>query len=171
MFFSEVERHCKALVTYVGEDGDDKFLECFETELEYIREKLHFREPMGISSHREKLLQEAVNCHLCGFELGADRVSDHCHLIEQFCGAARNECYLNSKFTGRLTGILHNLRGYDSHLIMQGIGKLNNKKIYPIPKNTKRYISFSIDNLDFIDSTIYEPIIGLACVKPFKEQC
>ena len=34
---------------------------------------------------------------------------------------------------------------------MQGIGKLNNKKINPIPKNTKRYIPFFIDNLNFID--------------------
>ena len=48
--FSEVERHCKALVAYLGEDGVDKFLECLETELKYIRDKLHFGEPMGISS-------------------------------------------------------------------------------------------------------------------------
>ena len=81
------------MVAYLGEDGVDKFLECLETELEYIPEKLHFCEPMGISSGQEKLLQEAVNCHLCGFELGADRVRDHCHLIEQFRGAVHNECY------------------------------------------------------------------------------
>ena len=49
--FSEVERHCKALSAYLGEDGVDKFLECLETELKYIREKLHFGEPMRISSH------------------------------------------------------------------------------------------------------------------------
>ena len=84
------------MVAYLGEDGVDKYLECLETELEYIREKLHFGEPMGINSAQEKLLQEeAINCHLCGFELGADRVRDHCHLIEQFRGAAHNECYLN----------------------------------------------------------------------------
>ena len=35
---------------------------------------------------------------------------------------------------------------------MQGIGELKNKKINFIPKNTQRYISFFIDNLDFIDS-------------------
>ena len=35
---------------------------------------------------------------------------------------------------------------------MQGLGKLKNKKINCIPNNTEKYISFTIDNLDFIDS-------------------
>ena len=35
---------------------------------------------------------------------------------------------------------------------MQGLGKLKDKKINCIPNNTEKYISFSIDNLDFIDS-------------------
>ena len=95
MVVSEEERQCKALVAYLGEDCVGKFLECLETELEYTLEKLHFGEPMGISSDQEKLLQEAVNCHLSGFGLGADRVRDHCHLIEQFRGAVHSECYLN----------------------------------------------------------------------------
>ena len=48
----------------------------------------------------------------------------------KYLGAAHNECNLNFSFTGRIPVILHNLRGY----------------------NTEKYISFSIDNLDFIDS-------------------
>jgi hypothetical protein len=59
---------------------------------------------------------------------------------------------LNYSFTGRIPVILHNLRGYDSHLIIQGLGKLKGKKINCIPNNTEKYISFSIDNLDFINS-------------------
>ncbi|CAB4006103.1 Gastrula zinc finger, partial [Paramuricea clavata] len=35
---------------------------------------------------------------------------------------------------------------------MQGLGKLKNKEINCIPNNTEKYISFSIDKLDFIDS-------------------
>ena len=88
----------------------------------------------------------------CGFELGDDRVRDHCHLTGKFRGAAHNECNLNYSFTRRIPVILHNLRGYDSHLIMQGIEKLKERKINCIPNSTKKYISFSIDNLDFIDS-------------------
>ena len=35
---------------------------------------------------------------------------------------------------------------------MQGLGKLKDKKINCIPNNTEKYISFSLDRLDFIDS-------------------
>jgi hypothetical protein len=130
----------------------DKFLECLETEQQYIEEKLHFIEPMRIENEEEQMFQNAINCHICGFELGADRVRDHCHLTGKYRGAAHNECNLNYSFTGRIPVILHNLRGYDSHLIMQGLGKLKNKEINCIPNNTEKYISFSIDKLDFIDS-------------------
>ena len=36
--------------------------------------------------------------------------------------------------------------------MMSAIGKLKNKKISCIPNNMERYISFSLDNLRFIDS-------------------
>ena len=59
---------------------------------------------------------------------------------------------VNFQFTGRIPFIRHNLRGYDSHLIMQGAGKLKNKTINCIPNNMEKYISFSIGHLDFLDS-------------------
>jgi hypothetical protein len=49
---------------------------------------------------------------------------DHCHLTGKYRGAAHNECNLNYSFTQRIPVILHNLRGYDSHLIMQGLWKV-----------------------------------------------
>ena len=78
----------------------------------------------------------AVHCHVCGYELGADRVRDHCHLTGKHRRAAHNDCNLNCSFTGRIPIILHNLRGYDSYLIMQGLGKIN-----CISNNTEKYIS------------------------------
>ena len=46
--------------------------------------------------------------------------------------------------------IFHNLRGYDSHLMMQEIGKFN-KNINVIPNNMEKYMAFMIDrNLIFI---------------------
>ncbi len=84
--------------------------------------------------------------------MGADRVRDHCHLTGKFRVAAHNDCNLNYNFTGRIPVILHNLHGYDSHLIMQGLGKLKDKNINCIPNNTENYISLSIEKLDFIHS-------------------
>ena len=62
-------------------------------------------------------------------ELDVDRFRDHCHLTDKFRGAAHNACNLNLQFPGRIPVILHILGGYDSHLIMQGAGKLKNKTI------------------------------------------
>ena len=48
--------------------------------------------------------------------------------------------------------VMHNLRGYDSHLIMQGLGKIKNKPLNCIANNTENNISFSVGQLEFLDS-------------------
>ena len=47
--------------------------------------------------------------------------------------------------------VFHNLRGYDSHLLMQAISKVEGR-VSCIPNNTEKYISFSLGQLRFIDS-------------------
>ena len=69
-------------------------------------------------------------------------------------GAAHNECNfklkLNSK-TPPIPVIFHNLKGYDGHLLMQAMSRVQGE-IKCIPTNTEKYISFSLGNLRFIDS-------------------
>jgi len=51
--------------------------------------------------------------------------------------------------------VFHNLRGYDGHLILKEFSNRIFEKapnISCIPNNMERYLSFSIDNLRFIDS-------------------
>ena len=48
--------------------------------------------------------------------------------------------------------IFHNLRGYDSHLIIKEIGKFD-VKVSVIPNELEKYMAFTINrNLVFIDS-------------------
>ena len=47
--------------------------------------------------------------------------------------------------------ILHNLGGYDAHLLMQGMARVPGE-IKCIPNNTEKYISLSLGNVKFIDS-------------------
>ena len=48
--------------------------------------------------------------------------------------------------------MFHNLKNYDSHLIMQELGKFN-LKINVVPNGLGKYMDFSINsNLSFIDS-------------------
>ncbi|KAK3719343.1 hypothetical protein QZH41_000529 [Actinostola sp. cb2023] len=69
-------------------------------------------------------------------------------------GAAHNACNLKLRLSPKTTTIpvvFHNLRGYDSHLLMQAISKVEGR-VSCIPNNTEKYISFSLDQLRFIDS-------------------
>lgn len=51
----------------------------------------------------------------------------------------------------RIPVVFHNLRGYDSHLIMEEIGKIT-KNLNVIANTPEKYISFSTDKFNFIDS-------------------
>jgi hypothetical protein len=121
-------------------------------EQEDIEQKFKHYESMKMSGSDWQAFKKTINCHICNKELGKDRVRDHCHVTGKFRGAAHNDCNINYKFTGRIPVIFHNLRGYDSHVIMQAIGKVQGKQLKCIPNNMEKYISFSLGCMDFIDS-------------------
>ena len=77
---------------------------------------------------------------------------DHCHVTGKYRGSAQNVCNRSYRLTNEIPVIFHNLRGYDSHLIMQETGKFN-KDINVIPNDMETYMAFMVGrNLIFIDS-------------------
>jgi hypothetical protein len=56
---SEAEQYSKLPVVYGTENAVDKFLEYFETEQQYIEEKLSFIEPMRIENEEEQMFQKS----------------------------------------------------------------------------------------------------------------
>ena len=71
---------------------------------------------------------KATHCWVCEKELGNfktnPKVRDHCHFTGQYRGPAHKSCNLKLKTKPGVTKIpvvFHNLKGYDSHLIMQKI--------------------------------------------------
>ena len=76
---------------------------------------------------------------------------DHYHITGEYRGAACNlKLRLNPKTTS-IPVVFHNLRGYDSHLLMQAISKVDGR-VSSIPNNTEKYISFTLGQLRFTDS-------------------
>ena len=66
--------------------------------------------------------------------------------------SVHRDCNINVKLNHKIPIVLQNLKHYDSHLIMQELGKFN-FKINVIPNILERYMSFNISNkLIFIDS-------------------
>ena len=99
----------------------------------------------------------ATKCYICegSFRNEKDKVRDHCHRTGQFRGAAHNACNINYYTNRYLPIVFHNLRGYDSHLIIKKafFEVVNSEeKINVIPNSGEKFMTFSIGNMKFIDS-------------------
>ena len=86
---------------------------------------------------------------------------DHDHVSGKYRGAAHSECNLqfrlrkdqqSQKDSFCIPVFFHNLRGYDSHILMQSIGKYKDMNLKVIPNTMEKYISFSLGQLKFIDT-------------------
>jgi hypothetical protein len=147
-------RYTKPPTVYRGNDIVETFMIQLLEEEERIIDLLRRIEPMQINSSIEDSFHRASHCHLCGleFEKKYDKVRNHDHITGEFFGAAHRNCNLQFKQAEFIPVILHNLRGFDAHLIMQRLGKFKKKRINVIANTNERCVSFTISKLRFIDS-------------------
>ena len=150
------DKFSRPIQLYRGKNAVYKFLEAMLEEVDYCEKTKneHFNQPMDLTNKDEENFQAATKCHICkkGFSEEDKRVRDHCHVTGKYRGAAHNECNRNFRLTHKIPVIFHNLRGYDSHFIMQEIGKFE-KDIKVIPNNLEKYMAFFLGKyLKFIDS-------------------
>ena len=145
--------YTKSVRIYRGKDASSKFLECLLEEQSEIQELLKRNEPIKMTCKDIKQYQKATHCYICGggFEEPQDKCRDHCHLSGKYRGASHMTCNLVYKTLSFIPVVIHNLRGFDGHLIAQSLGQFDGK-ISCIPQNLEKYLSFSFQNLRFIDS-------------------
>jgi hypothetical protein len=139
---------------YRGEDAILNFLKSIKTLYWDLLKQLKTNIELVMTEQNEKDFQSSVNCHICSKVMGKDRVRDHDHYTGIFRGAAHEQCNINYCLKGatpKIPVVFHNLRGYDSHLIMQEIGKVSDR-VDCIPNNQEKYVCFWMDNYVFIDS-------------------
>ena len=104
------------------------------------------------------ILKSADCCFLCNESFNNDdkslyKVRDHDHLTGKYRGAAHCKCNINFFSNRYLPIVFHNLRGYDSHLIITEMYKLYpDKDLTIIPNNYEKFMSFKMGKLKFIDS-------------------
>ena len=164
------DKYTKPIQFYRGEKAVYKFMEAMLEEVKYCKKvmKKEFNKPLKMTKDDEEKFQRADGCHICEKQYNTTdvRVRDHCHITGQYRGSAHQDCNLNFKLTEKIPVIFHNLRGYDSHFIMQNIGEIVKKHTYTnkkgekcqmninaIPNNMEKYTAFMLGNhLTFIDS-------------------
>ena len=55
------------------------------------------------------------------------KVRDHFHITRKYRSSAHRDFNINLKLNQKIPIMFHNLKNYDSHLIMQKLGKFNLK--------------------------------------------
>ena len=144
-------------VLFRGENAVNIFIESLRDELKTIKENLSNIASIVMTPDDVNAFRMANDCHICGGGLGDDRVRDHCHITGKYRGATHNACNLKLRIYPdkiKVPVVFHNLRGYDSHLIMQTLGGC--EEISCIPNNMERYMTFNVGQLQFIDSLQFQ---------------
>ena len=116
--------------------------------------KQHFNKNLILSAEEEERFQLSNGYWICDklFDVGDEKVRDHCHITGKYRGAVHFSCNANLKLSKKIPVIFHNLRGYDSHLIIKEVGNFD-VKVKVIPNGLEKCMAFTINkNLVFIDS-------------------
>ena len=142
--------------SYPGKDPVYHFISSMIQESKYCGDvmKKHFNKELVMSKEDNEDFKTSTRCWICDNDyIDTDiKVKDHCHITGKYRGSAHRDCNVNVKLNYKIPVVFHNLKNYDSHFIMQELGKFN-LKINVIPNGLEKYMSFSINNkLRFIDS-------------------
>ena len=163
----------KPVQVFRGENAVYNFMEKMLEEVEWCKSimKKHFNKPLIMTEENELDFKSTNHCHICKNRYSKEdiRVRDHCHITGNYRGSAHQDCNLKLRLSPnniQIPVFFHNLRGYDSHFIMQQIGKIAKKYVYKnkkgeecqmdincIPNNMEKYMAFMLGkNLLFLDS-------------------
>ena len=152
------------VVIYRGEDCIQKFMKCMFEEVKNCQSIIrdNFNKPLKMTKKDEKAFKMATHCHICEKKYRVDDVPvrDPCHVTGKYRGSAHGACNLKLQISAekiKIPVVFHNLKGYDSHFIINELGKLIEKgeeiSINVIAQNAEKYMAFYIGkHLSFIDS-------------------
>ena len=164
------DKFSKPIKIHRGKMAIHKFMKDMLAEVKYCQKvvETHFTKPLEMTDEDEESFQRAEECHICKtpYITGDVKVRDHCHVTGKYRGSAHEGCNLNFTLTNKIPVVFHNLKGYDSHFIMQEIGNIVKKNVYfdekgkkyemsinVIPCNMEKYMAFMLgQHLVFIDS-------------------
>ena len=161
------EKYSGDVVIYRGEDCIQKFMKCMFEEVKNCQSIItdDFNKPLKMTNEDEESFQKATHCHICEKKYRVDDVSvrDHCHITGKYRGSAHQTCNLKLQISAekiKIPVVFHNLKGYDSHFIINELGEIIKKaketeeriSIKVIAQNAEKYMAFYISKLSFIDS-------------------
>ena len=152
-----------ARADYVGKDPAGWLIHELQGHLKDIRKKIQKgKRPPQLTDEEEADFRAATTCHICSGAFdpstsAKSAVRDHDHLTGTFRGAAHSACNLQWRLDVvkyKLPVFFHNLRGYDSHLLVKAFARQEATagRISIIPQNFEKYMALTLGGLTFKDS-------------------
>ena len=133
------KQYSKETVIYRGNKVVDNFIVCMLNQVNDCQKvmKEHFNKPLVMSNEDEKDFQNLKKCHISDRKYKEDEkknipVRDHCHITGKYRGSPHRDCNLKLQISAdkiKIPVIFHNLKGYDSHFIIEKLAHLIKKKI------------------------------------------
>ena len=138
---------------YRGENCSSIFLKALQKAQSKIQDHIsnHTKE-LNMTATDEEEFIAAKKCWLCMEDLKEDKVRDHDHLTGKFRGAAHAVCNLRYSLPSKIPILFHNLKNFDSHIIVNALTAENVKKVQIIPSSIEKFLAFFLDNFIFLDS-------------------
>ena len=143
------EKYSKPVTIYRGEKAVYKFMEAMLEEVKYCKVmKKEFNKPLKMTKEDEEEFKKAKECYICDKKYTEKdiRVRDHCHITGKYRGSTHQECNLKLRVNQeeiKIPVLFHNLRGYDSHFIMQEIGAIVKKHTYKNKKGEEKQMNIN----------------------------
>ena len=178
------QKYSKPAVIYRGENVIEKFIQHLFREVKdcqkIITERAKRR--LVMTKKDEENFQNAKKCWICQRQYKPDEgenipVRDHCHITGKYRGSAHKKCNFRLQISAekiKIPVVFHNLKGYDSHFIIEKLGDIIKEKnlkgeeppnVNVIATNAEKYTAIYLDkHLAFIDSYQFmaSPLANLA---------
>ena len=138
---------------------------------------LQIHVPIIMTSEDEYDFKHATHCSICENPCDPnEKVRDHCHMTGKYRGCVHSSCNLCFNFKDfNIPVFVHNLKGYDSHVIICNAHEFQSKKqVDVIAHNSETFIMFGVDNLQFKDSFSFlssslDILVGLSKYKAYGD--
>jgi hypothetical protein len=156
---SSIPGYTQPTKVYRGEGCEDVFIADIIAEYEKVEHIFETEVPLIMSDEDEKKFKASTICHICEEPLDHNDMEnpphrDHCHFTGEFRGAAHPSCNINMTVPTKIPVCFHNLRSYDSHIILKPLAKFATDlaEIKVIPNTLEKYTTIETPQFRFIDS-------------------
>ena len=113
----------KPFKSYLGEGAVYNFISSMIEESKYYSDvmKKHFSKELVMTEKGNEGFENSTNFWICDIDyIDNDvKVRDHCHITRKYRGSVCRDCNINVKLNYKIPVVLHNLKSYDSRLILR----------------------------------------------------